>query len=83
MTIREESIQKIIINILQMSITAKAFTMTDYPSVWAWVEENVTDAYNEVEAETPTGDEVSNGDVEALALSKLRVYAITIIETLS
>lgn len=83
MTIREEAIQKIIINILQMSITAKAFTMTDYPSVWAWVEENVTDAYNEVEAETPTGDEVSNGDVEALALSKLRVYAITIIETLS
>ena len=83
MTQKEESIQKIIIDILHMPTATKAHILTDYPTAWAWIEENVTDAYNEVEAETPTGDEVSNGDVEALALSKLRVYAITIIETLS
>jgi hypothetical protein len=79
MTIREEAIQKIIINILQMSITAKAFTMTDYPSVWAWVSEAVTEAYDEIEAITVPPAEVDNQAVSDLALSRLRTYATGII----
>ena len=79
MTIKEEAIQKIITNILQMSITAKAFTMTDYPSVWAWVNESVSEAYDEIKMITIAPAEVDNQAVSDLALSRLRTYAAGII----